>query len=188
TGVLPKVNTLPMCSSGKLNNSKSCILNFCVMPSAPSRVPTCCASWVESFPKAPDSHGLTFKAKSALDCNTESKECASAIGSTLIRSRCTIKRAVSCEWKPPSYSPRNLEFTELKKANQKARSAAGFYAKESVTCIDAANSVGLPINVTLRPWPVSPAQTLFSKKPLQSVGTSLTMANLIAALMLWHKT
>src|ERR1700758_916420 len=36
--------------------------------------PVCCASWVERFPKPRDSHGLTFKAKSTLDYNTESKE------------------------------------------------------------------------------------------------------------------
>ena len=39
-----QMNTLPTCSSSKLRNSKNSILNFCAMPSAPSRVPMCCAS------------------------------------------------------------------------------------------------------------------------------------------------
>jgi hypothetical protein len=62
-----------------------------------------------------------------------------AILSMVIRSRCTIKRAVFCEWKPPLCGPGNLESTELKKASPKGRSAAGFCVKESATCIGAAN-------------------------------------------------
>src|SRR5246500_4942438 len=176
-----------MCSSSKLSNSKSSILNFYAMPSAPSRVLMCCASWAERFPKAPDSHGLTFKAKSTLDCNAESKESAFAMRSMVIRSRCTIKRAVYCEWKPPSCSQRNLEFTELKKANPKLRSAAEFCAKASAISIGVANCVGLLINVTLRLWPVSPAQTLFCKKLLKSVARSAIMASAIARSMLWRR-
>ena len=41
----------------------------------------------------------------------------------VIRSRCTIKKAVSCEWKPPSSDLPNLEFIAPKKANPRQRRA-----------------------------------------------------------------